>query len=111
LKISVTIRFDGEPKFTPSSRILVRLLDVSLADSPSKIIVEKEIKPKGKPRYSLDLALNAVDSKASYIVDVWVDVDGKGPLEVGDFITMQSYPVLTYGHPVKVDVVVNEVKS
>ena len=39
-----------------------------------------------------------------------VDVDGDGKVSVGDYISMQSYPVLTFGYPREVTIEVKKVE-
>ena len=40
-----------------------------------------------------------VDLRRSYSIRVHIDVDNNGKINSGDFITMESYPVITYGYP------------
>ena len=47
---------------------------------------------------------------ASDNIRVHIDVDRDGRVSRGDYITMESYPVLTWGHPDRVTVRVREVK-
>ena len=50
------------------------------------------------------------DERARYAVRVHVDIDGDGQVSRGDYLNMESYPVLTYGHPSRVTVRVQEVR-
>ncbi len=50
-----------------------------------------------------------VDEHASYNVRALIDVDGDGKPSRGDLVTVQSYPVLTYGYPTEVSVQVRRV--
>jgi hypothetical protein len=43
-------------------------------------------------------------------VRVHVDLDKDGEVSVGDYISMESHPVLTYGHPDHVEVAVQKVE-
>ena len=43
-------------------------------------------------------------------LEVHVDVDNDGKISVGDYINMESYPVLTYGNPNYISVKVKNVK-
>jgi hypothetical protein len=45
------------------------------------------------------LYAGATDPKATYTVRVHIDLTGSGSLKKGDYINMESYPVLTQGHP------------
>jgi hypothetical protein len=49
------------------------------------------------------------DMRARYQVRVHVDVDKDGKVSRGDYITTESYPVLTFGHPSRVRVRVRPV--
>ena len=40
-----------------------------------------------------------VDLRRSYSIRVHIDVDNNSKINSGDFITMESYPVITYGYP------------
>jgi uncharacterized lipoprotein YbaY len=109
------IIFDGEVKPFSEGTIYVRLEDVSLLDAPSKLISEQVI---GKISYdptingTIKFALygKVTNVQASYIVSVHVDVDNNGKISSGDFINMESYPVLTYGYPDHVLVHVRKVR-
>jgi hypothetical protein len=41
---------------------------------------------------------------------VLVDLDGDGKISKGDYISMQSYPVLTFGSPSEVTIEVKQVE-
>jgi uncharacterized lipoprotein YbaY len=82
----------------------VRLLDTSLADAPSITIAEqiiKDVAAQNAKWGSIKFALHGElrDARANYIVSVHVDVDLDGLVSVGDYISMQSYPVITFGYP------------
>jgi uncharacterized lipoprotein YbaY len=82
----------------------VHLLDTSLADAPSTIVAEQVIEDiagriaRGeKIRFALYGEIQNL--RASYSVSVHVDLDGDGPIGAGDYINVQSYPVITFGYP------------
>lgn len=100
------IRFPpGAPTFVGAT-VRVRLLDVTRADAPSRTVAEltiPHVSHSGGPRgIAFALAAKGVDPRAHYIVQVHVDVNGDGRVSRGDFITTESYPVLTFGHPNRV---------
>jgi hypothetical protein len=41
----------------------------------------------------------AIDSRRLYAVSVHIDVDNNGKINSGDFISMESYPVITDRYP------------
>jgi uncharacterized protein (DUF2141 family) len=51
-----------------------------------------------------------INIRARYAVSVHIDVDGNGKINSGDFINMESYPVLTYGYPDNILVYVRQIK-
>jgi uncharacterized lipoprotein YbaY len=93
----------------------VRLLDTSLADAPSTTVAElviHEVAAKLIGGRSIRFALHGElrDARASYTVSVHIDVDMDGRVSVGDYISMQSYPVITFGYPDHIEVKTARVK-
>jgi uncharacterized lipoprotein YbaY len=113
--ISGDIRFAERPSLPEGAKIYVSLLDISLADAPSKVVVEQVLTGIAEKANSGKLISFTIDGKienaqSSYSISVLVDVDGDGKRSKGDFINMQSYPVLTFGHPSQVSVLVKPIK-
>jgi uncharacterized lipoprotein YbaY len=86
----------------------VHLLDTSLADAPSTIVAEQviedvaaKIATGGRIKFALYGEIE--DPRASYTVSVHIDVDMDGRVSVGDYVTVQSYPVVTFGYPTHVE--------
>jgi uncharacterized lipoprotein YbaY len=105
---------EGSEAFSGGT-VYVRLEDVSRADAPSRIVAEQVIRHVGyQPGQTGTLAFElrgqVPDEHARYIVSVHVDVDGDGQVSRGDYITMESYPVLTQGYPRQVIVRLRKVK-
>lgn len=89
----------------------MRLLNTSLADAGSAAVAEQVIDHISKgENVAFVLQPNSIDERDSYTVSVLVDLDGDGKVSKGDYISMQSYPVLTYGHPNEVTVEVKKVE-
>jgi uncharacterized lipoprotein YbaY len=93
----------------------VRLCNISYADEPARVLaehVERGLRFDPQHDAGLTFALSGPppDPQARYIVQVHVDLDGDGAISHGDFVTMQSYPVLTLGHPHEIAVVVRQVE-
>ncbi|HEX2078562.1 MAG TPA: YbaY family lipoprotein [Longimicrobium sp.] len=73
----------------------VRVDDVSRADAPSATLAEARVQvPAGAAGFPFELRVEGHDPRGMYALSVHVDVDGDGEAGVGDFITMQRYPVL-----------------
>jgi uncharacterized lipoprotein YbaY len=99
LTVQGEILFDKPITFSPCSVIYIRLEDVTQVDSFSTIITEKAIKGlTAGNKIGFDIE-GMICNTHNYIISVHADIDGDGKISVGDFINMQSYPVLTYGHP------------
>lgn len=102
------------PPFT-SATMHVYLEDISVADIASKVIadyVERDVAfdPKTTKGLSFAIAAKALDPRASYSLRVHIDIDGDGKVTQGDFISTQTYPVITFGHPREVSIPVQQVK-
>ena len=94
-------------------RIMVE--DVSRLNAASISIAEKIIDgvsydPTDGASLAFSLHGEVPDDRANYAVRVHIDVDRDGRVSRGDYITMESYPVLTQGHPERVTVRVREVQ-
>lgn len=108
------IQFDQPPHLSSDVKAYVHLLDVGAADAPSRIIAEQvltDISQKASSGQSISFVLYGVipDERGSYAISVHVDMDGDGKISRGDFINMQNYPVLTFGYPNRVLVLVKKV--
>lgn len=93
----------------------IRLEDVSQADTASRIVAQQVIEDIShqqgeEEKIQVSLECQIVNERASYIVSVHVDVDGDGQVSKGDYINMESYPVLTFGRPNQISVYVQPVK-
>ncbi len=102
------------PPFTGAT-MYVRLENVTLADAAAEVVadyVERNVAfdPKIDKDLSFAIAGKAPDPQASYAVRVHIDIDGDGEVSLGDFISTQSYPVLTFGYPREVSILVRQVK-
>lgn len=109
------IKFAGKPALPPSAKTYVRLLNTSLADAPSNVVAEQVIDHiasslSKNERVAFRLEPDSIDERDSYTVSVLVDLDGDGKVSKGDYISMQSYPVLTFGSPSEVSIEVKQVE-
>jgi len=105
----------GEAKrsFTGAT-VHVQLEDVSYADAPSRVIAEQvipNVSHESGTEHALRFALygDAPDEKGRYIVTVHVDLQGQGRVNRGDYLSMESHPVLTHGYPNQISVRLREV--
>jgi uncharacterized lipoprotein YbaY len=78
--------------------VYVRLIDVSLADAAARTVSEYQNRslPDGtntSHKINFELTADPVDSRGSYTIAAHVDLDGDGKASIGDYITMESFPV------------------
>lgn len=105
--VTGTVTYLQRMALPPASVIQVQLLDVSLADAPSKVIAEDKITLGDRQvpvPFELKFEPSAIDSKHPYSVSAKIIVDGELR-----FISDQAHPVLTRGNPNKVEIVVKQV--
>ncbi len=112
--VTGNVVIDGGRPFT-GAQMRIMLEDVSRLDAPSISIVEQVIDGvsyDSSSGTSLEFSLHGAipNERANYAVRVHVDVDRDGRVSRGDYITMESFPVLTHGHPDRVTVRVREVQ-
>jgi uncharacterized lipoprotein YbaY len=114
-RVSGEILFEEAGGSFSGATVYVLLEDTSLADAPARVVAEEILRDVSHTAGSstrLPFALSGVipDERSRYSVRVHVDVDGDGQVSRGDFITMESYPVLTFGNPDQVTVKVKELR-
>jgi uncharacterized lipoprotein YbaY len=101
------LSFDGATLF-------ISLSDTSYADAPAEAVAS-EVLPnvsydaRARNRLPFTLHGHIREENADYTVSVHVDMDGDGKVGAGDFVNVQSYPVLTHGHPDFVSVLVKRI--
>ena len=83
--------------------LLVRVEDVSRADAPSTVVAEQRranlrLTPGEEVPFAVEVPADRIDPQHHYTVSVHVDASGTGAVKVGDLITTQSHPVLTWGY-------------
>lgn len=91
---------EGGPPFDDAT-IYVRLEDVSRVDSASTVVAEQVIHHVTASSVPIPFSLSGElpDQQALYNVSVHVDVNNDGTLSKGDYLSMESYPVITLGYP------------
>lgn len=106
---SVTFIVNGEIRFrqvgAPVSQadIYVRLIDGGLADAPSKVVAEEVIRnvsidpsvdPKAQTPIAFSFQTSDLTAGGVYTLTVHVDANGSGEISLGDYLTMESFPVV-----------------
>jgi uncharacterized lipoprotein YbaY len=102
--VSGEIAFESAPDATtwathPVS-VIVDVLDVTEQDAPSKRIARASltVTDGSSIPFSVSLSSADVDETRDYTISSHVDVDGDQKISSGDWITMESFPVLTRGN-------------
>ena len=83
---------------------VVRVVDVTYADGPSTTIATQTISVTGPGPIPFSIPVSNIDAKASYSVQVHLDADADGAVSEGDYLTVESFPVLTFGYGSVIDV-------
>jgi uncharacterized lipoprotein YbaY len=112
--VSGEILLGSDVRSFSGATVYVRLEDVSHADAAATLVAEQVLRgvshrARRAERLAFQLPGKSPGGQASYSLRVHVDVDGDGQISPGDYITMESYPVLTHGYPSSVSVRVHRV--
>ena len=115
LLVSGEIVFEQPAYLSPRAIAYVRLLDTSLADAPMRLIAEqvlRNIASQANAGQPLPFVLygSPPNMRTHYSISVLIDLNEDGRISQGDWITTQSYPVLTFGYPNHITVHVKLVK-
>lgn len=115
MHVKGTVVISSQVPAFESATVHVTLEHVSLADAGSDLVAEAIIHgvrhragiagqrgpAAANTQVPFDVHLDdqaaRIDPKSSYVVRVWVDVDGDGRSSQDDLYSDQSYPVLTGG--------------
>ena len=96
-----------------SADLVVQVEDISRADAPSVVLGEfrRKVRLRAGAAYPFSVSIPAdrIDERNLYSVRAHVDVSGTGSVKRGDFVSTQTYPVLTRSHGDKVRVSVRRV--
>jgi hypothetical protein len=109
------IRFEDSGSSFAGGTAYIRLEAASQIDAASSIIAEQVIQDVshqtgGDERLRISLRGEMPREETRCIVTVHIDMGGDGEVSQGDYITMESYPVLTLGYPQQISVTVRQVK-
>lgn len=84
--------------------VRVRIEDVTRADAASTVLASVEFDTSltgegGATEVAFEVPVDTdrIDERHVYVVRAHVDVSGSGQVRSGDYLTTQSYPVLTQG--------------
>lgn len=117
----MAVRLRGEVRLGPeietfSGAVLhVYLEDVSLADAAATVTANISIAglahQNGRASsWPFELEAGSIDQRAHYAVRAHVDRHGGGQIQPGDYVSTQSYPVLTFGNSDRVTIEVRQVR-
>ena len=92
------LSFEDGPADVTGAAVHVRVEDVSRADAASLIVGEWHLPalPTGTSTSSVipfEIPIEFLDERGQYSLRAHVDVDRDGRTSVGDFITMEAFPV------------------
>lgn len=114
LKVTGQVVFEKAPSKL-DALMTVKLELVSLADAPSATVTtfERRIHEEDIIHLPFELDLETeINPQALYTVSAHISLhpeDNPSDIQRGDYITMESYPVLTQGNPHNLEVVVKQI--
>lgn len=104
-KVTGTVSYLVRMALPPEAVIEVQLLDVSVADAPSKVVAEQTITLGGRQvpvPFSLDFDPAKIQQNHTYLVSGRILVGGQPR-----FISDKTYSVITHGNPMTVELILN----
>ena len=101
--VSGSVTYRERIALSPGAKLVVELLDVSLADAPSVLIAGQTIANPGQVPIEFDIAYDpeAIDSRNTYAISASI-IEADGRLA---FINDTAYDVITHGSPNEADMV------
>ena len=106
--VTGTVTYRERMALPPTAELLVQLVDVSVADMPAAVIAEEKITAGGRQvpiPFELKFDPAKIDGKHTYSMSAKVTVDGDLRM-----ISDTSYPVVTEGNPLHVEMVLQMVE-
>lgn len=109
------IVFDERAQSFAGATLCVSLDNTTLEDEAAQTIIRQVIRDVSYDSgagnsLTFELRGHVPDDSAKLTLNVLVDLDGDEKMSHGDYINMESYPVLTRGHPNFVAVRVKQIK-
>jgi putative lipoprotein len=97
IKVTGNIILPSNCPEVTAKKIVIEARDTSVADAPSKLISEQQIKniklkPGSKIKFQLDVP--AEKSSRTYSIRVHIDINGNGRVENGDLLTTAIHPIM-----------------
>jgi putative lipoprotein len=99
-----------------AAQVVVKVEDISRADAPAIVVGEQRLasvflSSGGRVPFEIQVPAERIDERGSYSVSAHIDLGGSGQVEPGDYISTQTYPVLTGRYPDDVEVEVRPVSA
>lgn len=103
-EVSGKIHVPNDANFD-NATVFVKLEDVSMAGASASVIGRQTMRgvSAGDDLHYMIDGID-VDERSRYNVRVHLSLDGSDQYKSGDYLTTQTYPALTQGHPAVVDV-------
>jgi len=91
----VTIRVATSGAMPPAGTpVIVEAQDTSLADAPARVVARaRGVVSTSNDHVVATVSLSLEEPPNDYTIWVHIDVDRDGRISVGDFITMESFPL------------------
>lgn len=110
LTVHVTVALRGGAEI-PRGILRVRIEDISIADRPATVVGRTDVDlPAATVDVDVAVASSIIDPRASYGAFVHLDTNRSGQVDVGDWITTSTTPVLTRGAPSAVSVTLTPIR-
>lgn len=98
MRIRGELAFEGGPADVAGAAVHVRVEDVSRVDAAAFTVGEWNIPalPHGTTTASVipfEVPVDSLDARGRYSLRAHVDVDRDGQTSLGDFVTMEEFPV------------------
>jgi hypothetical protein len=109
------IVFANEATAFSGATLYITLEDVTYADDDAITVRELVIRnvaynTRAPDHLTFEIPFEVPNPSALYSVRIHIDLDDDGEISSGDYVNMQSYPVMTRGNPSAVSVRVSRVK-
>lgn len=113
IKGEITFEKDA-PSFTGAT-LHVYLENISFIDAASEVVADYiewniNFNPNTSNSIPFEIVYKNLDPGDRFAIRVHIDVDKDGKVSKGDFINVQSYPVITFGYPKEITVIVKQIK-
>jgi uncharacterized lipoprotein YbaY len=107
--VRCVVVLDKDARSFSSATLFVRVDDVTLADTTSTPLAHTSITGVSHRRgsatsWTVELDGDTPHPQHRYSIWAHLDIDGDEQVSHGDYITMESYPVLTLGYPAETTV-------